>query len=246
MSADQLSPVSGLLAIGFGVLSFMSPCCLPLLPAYLGMIAGSASVASEESDTWLLWWNGVSFVTGLSIVFALLGAGASALGGLLAESRPLVVQIGAVLTVIFGLQMLGVLRLESLARTYLRVHLPPLAGRRGALGAFVIGAAFGIGWTPCIGMFLGSLLALAAQEETVAQGSALLLLYGIGLGGPFVLAGLAADRGLRWARCMRRHLGTIERVGGLVLVVMGVLLFTGQLTAINAWAIRTFGQGLVL
>ena len=114
------------------------------------------------------------------------------------------------------------------------------------MGAATVGAVFGIGWTPCIGLFLGSLLTLAAQEDTVVQGTILLLFYGFGLGVPFLLAGLAADRALGWAKGLRTHLGLIERAGGVILVAMGVLLFTGQLTMINVWAIRTFGLGLAL
>src|SRR5712692_349450 len=221
--------------------------CPPLLPAYLGMIAGSAGTSNgPDRHRWGLVWTGLGFVAGLSLVFALLGATASALGALLLQQRVLLMQVGGVLIVLFGLQMIGVLRLGWLARTYFRIDPTRLAGRGGVAGAFVVGAAFGIGWTPCIGLFLGSLLTLAAQQETVAEGTLLLLFYGFGLGVPFLLAGLAADRALRWGRGLRTHLGLIERAGGVVLVAMGILLFTGQLTLINIWAIRTFGLGLAL
>jgi cytochrome c-type biogenesis protein len=235
--------VTPLLALGFGLLSFVSPCCLPLLPAYVGVIAGSASATDRSAGRLRLWWNGLAFVLGLSIVFALLGATATALGNLLLLERPLLMQAGGVLVVIFGLQMLGVLRLGWLARE-LRLDPGRFASQRGPLGAFLIGATFSLGWTPCIGLFLGSLLTLAAQEQTVIQGALLLVFYGFGLGVPFLLAGVLADRMLDWSRALRAHLGMIERAGGVVLVGMGVLLFTGQLTAINIWAIRTFGLGL--
>jgi cytochrome c-type biogenesis protein len=247
MTVNEVSFFTPLLAILFGLLSFASPCCLPLLPAYLGMIAGSTgttTTAGVRRDA--LLWNGLGFVAGLSLVFALLGASASALGVLLLQSRLLLMQVGGVLIVLFGLQMLGVLRLGWLARTYLHVDPARVAGRGGFMGAATVGAVFGIGWTPCIGLFLGSLLTLAAQEDTVVQGTILLLFYGFGLGVPFLLAGLAADRALGWAKGLRTHLGLIERAGGVILVAMGVLLFTGQLTMINVWAIRTFGLGLAL
>lgn len=246
MNGTEISLVTPLLAVGFGLLSFVSPCCLPLLPAYLGMIAGSAGSTAVAGRRWALLQNGLGFVLGLSLVFALLGASASILGSLLLEKRVLLMQIGGVLIVLFGLQMLGLLRLSWLARTYLRIDPAPFAGRGGVAGAFAVGAAFGIGWTPCIGLFLGSLLTIAAQEDTVAQGTLLLLFYGFGLGIPFLLAGLAADRALGWARGVREHMGLIERAGGALLVVMGILLFTGELTLINIWAIRTFGLGLAL
>ena len=176
MHTGEFSLITPLLALGFGLLSFLSPCCLPLLPAYLGMIAGSAGSVRERKGRGTLLWNGLAFVAGLSLVFAVLGASASALGLLMLEQRLLV----------------------------------------------------------------------ASQEQTVAEGTLLLLFYGFGLGIPFVVAGLAADRALHWSRGARKHLGLIERAGGVVLVAMGVLLFTGQLTLINIWAIRTFGLGLAL
>ncbi len=246
MNGTELSLFTPLLALGFGLLSFVSPCCLPLLPAYVGMIAGSASSVGVAGHRWGLLRNGLGFVGGLSLVFALLGASASALGVVLLQERVLLMQVGGVLIVLFGLQMLGILRLGWLARTYLRADPAQFRGRGGPAGAFVMGAAFGIGWTPCIGLFLGSLLTLAAQTDTVAQGTLLLAFYGLGLGVPFLLAGLAADHALQWARGLRTHLGMIERAGGALLIVMGVLLFTGQLTLINIWAIRTFGLGLAL
>lgn len=246
MNPGEISLFTPLLAIGFGMLSFLSPCCLPLLPAYLGMIAGSAGTVRDGVSRWGLLWNGLAFVAELSIVFAILGASASALGLLLLQQRLLLMQVGGVVIVLFGLQMLGILRFGWLARTYLHVEPQRLAPRGGMAGAFVVGAAFSIGWTLCIGLFLGSLLTLAAQQETVAARTLLLLLYGLGLGIPFVAAGLAADRALRWSRGLRRQLGLIERAGGVILVAMGILLFTGELTLINVWAIRTFGLGLTL
>jgi len=158
----EVSLLSPILALGFGLLSFVSPCCLPLLPAYLEMIAGSATDTSVGARRWHLLWNGLAFVTGLSVVFALLGASASALGGALLMNRPILMQIGGILVVIFGLQMLGVLRLGWLARELRIVDPARFAAHRGPAGAFLIGATFSIGWTPCIGLFLGSLLTMAA------------------------------------------------------------------------------------
>lgn len=246
MNSGEISLLTPLLAIGFGLLSFLSPCCLPLLPAYLGMFAGSAGTVRDDASRWGLLANGLAFVAGLSIVFAILGASASALGLVLLQQRQILMQLGGVLVVLFGLQMIGILRLGWLARTYLHVEPERLASPGGVASAFVVGAAFSIGWTPCIGLFLGSLLTLAAQAQTVAAGTLLLLFYGVGLGIPFVAAGLAADRALRWSRRLRRQLGLIERAGGVILVAMGILLFTGELTQINVWAIRTFGLGLAL
>jgi len=245
MTVNEISIATPLLAILFGLLSFASPCCLPLLPAYLGLLAGSSGrVAGADVRRRILFRNGLAFVAGLSLIFALLGASASAAGVLLLRSRPLLIDVGGLVVVLFGLQMVGVLRLGWLARSYFPLDTSRLANHGGFAAAALVGAAFGLGWTPCIGLFLGSLLTLAAQQDTVVQGTTLLLLYGLGLGVPFLLAGLSADRALVWARGLRPHLGLIERAGGVVLVAMGVLLFTGQLTLINLWAIRTFGLGL--
>jgi cytochrome c-type biogenesis protein len=247
MTVNEISFFTPLLAVVFGLLSFASPCCLPLLPAYLGMIAGSSgTVGAAGVRRRTLVWNGLGFVAGLSLVFALLGASASALGFVLLQSRPLLMEVGGLVIVVFGLQMLGVLRLAWLARTYFHRDPSRFATRGGVAAAALVGAAFGIGWTPCIGLFLGSLLTLAAQQDTVVQGTILLLFYGFGLGVPFLLAGLAADHALGWARGLRAHLGLLERAGGAILVGMGTLLFTGQLTLLTSWAIRTFGLGLAL
>lgn len=247
LETGEISPVTAALAVGFGLLSFVSPCCLPLLPAYLGLIAGSAGTAPETARRRRLFRNALAFVAGLALLFALLGATATLIGSVLLQEQRLLMQIGGVLIVIFGLQMVGILRLGWLARSYLRVEPARFGGVSGRApgpgAAFLMGAAFGVGWTPCIGLFLGSLLTLAASQETVGQGTLLLFLYGLGLGIPFVVAGLAADRALSLSRRLRPHLATVERAGGAVLVTMGVLLFTGQLTLINIWAIRTFGLG---
>jgi cytochrome c-type biogenesis protein len=247
MTVNEISFFTPLLAVVFGLLSFASPCCLPLLPAYLGLLAGSSTTAGAAGvGRRRLLRNGLGFVAGLSLVFALLGATASTLGLLLLHGRPLLMEAGGLLIVVFGLHMLGALRLGWLARTYLHAEPGRFAGRGGCAAAVLMGAAFGIGWTPCIGLFLGSLLTLAAQQDTVVQGTLLLLCYSFGLGVPFLLAGLAADHALGWARGLRGHLGLLERAGGVILVGMGLLLFTGQLTLLTSWAIRTFGLGLAL
>src|SRR5260370_4999835 len=135
------------------------------------MIAGSDGSAREGDARWPLLWNGLAFVAGLSLVFAVLGASASALGLLMLEQRLLLIQLGGVLIVLFGLQMLGVLRLGWLARTYLHVDADRFSARGGLAGAFLVGAAFRIGWAPCIGLFLGSLFALAAPSQSDAEGT---------------------------------------------------------------------------
>ncbi len=167
------------------------------------------------------------------------------LGQTLLQNLPVLWKIGGVLVVLFGLQMLGILQIPFLARTFRVAEVTPNI-QRSHLGAFGMGAAFGAGWTPCIGPFLGGLLALASSQDTVGAGTALLLVYAIGLGVPFLLAGLAVDRSLGLMRRLRPHMLTVERVSGVMLVGMGVLLFTERLTLVTAWLTRVFGTGLAI
>jgi cytochrome c-type biogenesis protein len=244
----DLSPVLFVTALAAGMVSFASPCVLPLVPAYLGFITGRSAEELHAADgraRLRIATQGLAFVGGLALIFALLGASASVLGQTLLQNLPILWKVGGVLVVIFGLQMLGILKIPTLARTVRVVEATPNV-QRSHLGAFMMGAAFGAGWTPCVGPFLASLLALASSQETVAAGTLLLLVYAIGLGVPFLLAGLAVDRSLRVMRTLRPHLPTVERVSGVLLVGMGVLLFTERLTLITAWLTRVFGTGLAI
>jgi cytochrome c-type biogenesis protein len=235
-------------ALAAGMVSFASPCVLPLVPAYLGFITGRSA---EELQTArgrarvTIVTQGIAFVLGLAVIFALLGASASVLGHTLLENQERLYQIGGVVVVIFGLQMLGITRIPLLARTVRISDVTPNV-QRSHLGAFALGFAFGAGWTPCVGPFLTGLLALASQQETVGAGVLLLLLYALGLGVPFLLAGLAVDRSLSVMRGVRPHMLAIERVSGALLIGMGVLLFTQQLTRITSLLTRVFGNGLAL
>jgi cytochrome c-type biogenesis protein len=243
-----LNPVLFVTALAAGLVSFASPCVLPLVPAYLGFITGRSveqlQVARGRAQV-AAFTQGLAFVLGLAIIFALLGASASVLGQTLLQNRPLLFQAGGVVVVIFGLQMLGVLRIPWLYRTARLVELKPNTGG-SHVGALVMGIAFGAGWTPCVGPFLGTLLAVASSQETVAAGVALLLVYALGLGIPFLLAALIVDRSLRVMRMVRPHMLGLERLSGVLLVGMGILLFTDQMTRITSMLTNTFGNGLAL
>jgi cytochrome c-type biogenesis protein len=189
--------------------------------------------------------QGIAFVLGLAIIFALLGASASVLGRTLLQNQERLYQVGGVIVVIFGLQMLGITRIPWLSRTARIADVTPNV-QRTHLGAFAMGLAFGAGWTPCVGPFLAGLLGLASQQDTVGAGVLLLLVYALGLGIPFLLAGLAVDRSLSVMRNIRPHMLTIERFSGVLLIGMGVLLFTEQLTRITSLLTRVFGNGLAL
>jgi cytochrome c-type biogenesis protein len=243
-----LTPLLFVTALAAGMVSFASPCVLPLVPAYLGFITG---LSAEELQTAqgkarvTIVTQGLAFVLGLAVIFALLGASASILGQVLLQNQERLYQIGGVLVVIFGLQMLGITRIPLLARTVRVAEITPNAQRSHA-GAFVMGLAFGAGWTPCVGPFLAGLLGLASQQETVGAGVLLLLIYALGLGIPFLLAGVAVDRSLSVLRGVRPHMLTIERLSGVLLIGMGILLFTQQLTRITSLLTRVFGNGLAL
>jgi len=242
-----LSPILFVTALAAGMVSFASPCVLPLVPAYLGFITGRSAVELQGAHgraRLTIAGQGLSFVLGLAVIFALLGASATLLGQTLLQHLPLLWKVGGVVVVIFGLQMLGVLRIPLLYRTA-RVEMAPNT-RRGYAGAFLLGLAFGAGWTPCVGPVLAGLLALASSQQTVGEGLALLLVYAFGLGLPFLLAGLAVDRSLRVMRAMRPHLLSIERASGVLLIGMGVLLFTERMTLLTAWMTRVFGNGLAM
>jgi cytochrome c-type biogenesis protein len=243
-----LSPLLVVSALAAGMVSFASPCVLPLVPAYLGFITGRSAEdlkAARGNARVTIVTQGVAFVLGMALIFALLGASASVLGQALLRNLPVLWKVGGVLVVIFGLQMLGVLRIPWLYRTA-RVSEPRPNTEGRHAGAFLMGVAFGAGWTPCVGPFLASLLTLASSQETVTDGVLLLLVYALGLGIPFLLAGIAVDRSLAVMRGIRPHMLTIERVSGVLLIGMGLLLFTEQLTRITSMLTRVFGNGLAV
>src|SRR5438105_1760262 len=247
-AATPLDPLLFVTAIGAGMISFVSPCVLPLVPAYLGFITGRSAdelQGARGQARVMILTQGLAFVLGLAVIFALLGASASILGQMLLQNQERLYQVGGVIVVVFGLQMLGITRISLLARTARVAEVTPNV-QRSHLGAFAMGLAFGAGWTPCVGPFLAGLLGLASQQQTVGAGVLLLLIYALGLGVPFLLAGLAVNRSLNVMRGIRPHMLAIERVSGALLIGMGILLFTQQLTRITSLLTRVFGNGLAL
>jgi cytochrome c-type biogenesis protein len=245
---SSISPVLFVTALAAGMVSFASPCVLPLVPAYIGFITGRSAEELQGAQGRArvrILTQGVAFVLGMALIFALLGASASVLGQTLLQNQERLYQIGGVLVVIFGLQMLGITRIPLLARTVRVTDVSPNV-QRSHLGAFAMGLAFGAGWTPCVGPFLAGLLGLASQQQTVGAGVLLLLVYALGLGIPFLLAGLAVNRSLTVMRSVRPHMLAIERFSGVLLIGMGLLLFTEQMTRITSLLTRVFGNGFAL
>ncbi len=225
-----------------GIVSFLSPCVLPIVPSYVTFITGMTldeltvrGTAAARRRTAL---HALLFVLGFSFVFVTLGATATAFGAVLQRSLPLIQQIGGALITLFGLYLVGVLRLPALMRER-RVHLANKPA--GLMGSLVVGVAFGAGWTPCVGPVLASILLYAGTSATMTKGTLLLAAYALGLGIPF----FAAAVGLNWyvagARHLTRWLRPVEIVAGVLLVAVGVLLFTGRFTALSAY-LAGFGQ----
>ena len=232
-------------ALAAGLLSFVSPCCLPLVPAYLSYITGvsvdqfaSDKIAGQRRQIML---SALAFVIGLALIFTILGASATVIGGILLEYQDIVSKIAGVLIIVFGLQVLGILHI-ALFDQEKRLNF---SKRRapGFLGAMLMGSAFGVGWTPCVGPFLGSILLLASQSTTVATGMALLFLYALGLGVPFLLAGLLIGQLMPVLARLKRHMRLLTYASGGLLIAMGMLVMTNQMSILSGYLIRAFGTG---
>jgi cytochrome c-type biogenesis protein len=220
-------------AIAFvaGLLSFLSPCVLPLIPSYVGFLTGLTLEELELRRGSALIHAGW-FVAGFSLVFVALGTTASALGAVLLHSQVWIGRIGGVIVLLFGLYLLGVLRPAFL----LRERKVQLARKPvGYLGSAVVGITFGAAWTPCIGPILGAILTLAAAASSVGQGTALLAAYSLGLAIPFLVTALALDRFLVWFQRFRPYIVWVDRIAGALLILLGVLLVTDRFTLLSSW-----------
>lgn len=228
---------------GAGVLSFLSPCVLPLVPPYLTYMSGATfeQVRADGAVHGAVWRRSVLtslfFVLGFSIIFILLGATATAFGQLFRQALPILTPLAGVLIILMGLHFLGVFRIGLLDRQVR--HTGP-GSASGPLGGFLLGLAFAIGWTPCIGPVLAAVLSVAATQQTAAQGAGLLAVYSAGLGVPFILAGLAIGPFLSFFDSFKRHLGLVEKIMGGLLVLTGFLFLTGQFTRLSYWFLETF------
>jgi cytochrome c-type biogenesis protein len=222
------SSVGFLVAFTAGLLSFLSPCVLPLIPSYVTFITGlSLDDATQARRAALV--HALLFVFGFSLIFVALGAGATALGRLLIAYRDVITKVGGVLIIVFGLYLLGVFNVTLFARER-RVHLADKPA--GYLGTVLVGIAFGAGWTPCIGPILGAILTYNMSNTDLGHGTALLGAYSLGLAIPFVLAAVALQRFVGFFARIRSKLLLLSRVSGALLIVVGVLMLTNQFTRI--------------
>jgi len=236
------SSVSLFAAFGAGVLSFLSPCVLPIVPGYLSFISGSnvSQYRTAEAPRDLLRRVAITslfFVLGFSSVFVTLGAAATLVGYYLQQYKRGLAMIGGALIIVLGLHTAGVFRIPWLLyEKRAEVRSKPL----GLLGAYIVGLAFAFGWTPCIGPILGAILVYASQQDTVAQGVLLLTAYSLGLGIPFVASGLAINGFFAASSRVKRHMRMVEAASGILLVAVGLLLVTDRLTVLAIYFSKLF------
>jgi cytochrome c-type biogenesis protein len=243
----MVGDLSILVAFGGGLFSFLSPCVLPLFPSYLSFITGMSvdqlqSAAGEgRGRRWILG-HSLAFVAGFSMVFIGMGASFSALGHLLFDYREWIRLAGGLLIIAFGLYVAGVIRPGFLGR-YQQLQLRSKPA--GLVGSWVVGVTFAIGWTPCVGPILGSILSLAGTAETVSTGVALLSAYSAGLALPFVLSSVALGAFLATFHRFRPWIPVVERAAGALLVVVGVLVATNYFIVLNSYALSLTPQWLL-
>ncbi|MDE0923120.1 cytochrome c biogenesis CcdA family protein [Aurantimonas coralicida] len=225
-----------------GLLSFVSPCVLPIVPPYLAYLAGLSFDQVRERGTEpavarQIMLASLAFVAGFTTVFVALGATASLVGQVIAQWFDVLSVVAGIIIIVMGLHFLGVFRLSLLYREA-RVNVAQKPA--GPLGAYVIGLAFAFGWTPCVGPVLAAILFVAGSQDTALRGAGLLATYSIGIGVPFLLAAAFATRFLAFAARMRRHMATVEKIMGGALVFTGILFVTGQMATISYWLLETF------
>lgn len=223
-------PIAAFLA---GLVSFLSPCVLPLVPGYVSLISGAGveELKSQESQLFRrVMVNSIGFILGFSIVFVTLGAISTEVGQLLARYKSLLSEIAGVVIILFGLHLTGIFKIKAL---YMDARLHSVKGSSTPWGAFVIGFAFAFGWTPCVGPILAVILGFAAAQDSVFKGIVLLAVYSLGLAVPFLLTSLGIGRFLKFYSRFRQHMHALEIASGVLLIFLGILLVMGRFTLIS-------------
>ena len=218
-----------------GILSFLSPCVLPLVPGYVSLISGATVEDLQSNDRRMLgtvMLHSLTFILGFSVVFIALGAVATGVGQFANQYHNLLAKLAGIIVIIFGLHLTGLLKIKAL---YADKRLHDVKGGSSAWGSFAVGFAFAFGWTPCIGPILATILVFAGAQETVFKGVLLLAIYSLGLAVPFLLTSLGVDRFLGFYSRFRRHLHTVEVISGVLLIVVGVLIFMNNLKLLSGY-----------
>jgi cytochrome c-type biogenesis protein len=223
---DTSASIGLAIAFSAGLLSFLSPCVLPLVPSYVTFITG-LTVEDVSKSRRLAVTHALLFIVGFTLIFMLLGAGATTLGFVVKSNRAWLARVGGVLIIVFGLYLLGVLNIGAFGRER-RVHLADKP--MGYLGSVLVGIAFGAGWSPCIGPILGAILTYTASEADLRRGLMLLFTYSMGLAVPFIVAAFAVDWFLRAFQKFKRYLGYVQKVAGVLLIAVGLLMVTNYFT----------------
>ncbi len=225
-------PLAAFLA---GLISFLSPCVLPLVPGYVSLISGAGVEELKVQDSQLLrrvMLQSVLFILGFSVVFITLGALSTSVGQLLTRYKSTLAEVAGVVIILFGLHLTGIFRINAL---YADKRLHRVKGGSSPWGAFVIGFAFAFGWTPCVGPILAVILTFAAEQETVLKGVGLLAIYSLGLAVPFLLTSLGIERFLVFYKRFQKHMHVLEVASGALLIVLGVLLVMGRFSVISGY-----------
>ena len=226
------------IAFGAGVASFFAPCIVPLLPAYIGYVAGVSAkdlkVSGYKHYFKKILLSSLFYVLGFSIVFIVLGIAAAGLGVFLRRHSEVVQRIGGLIILVFGLEFAGIINIPFLAYEK-RLKLPSWANGLGYLRAFLVGVIFATAWAPCVGAVLGSILTLAAVSGTVAKGASYLLVYSLGISIPFILVSLTIASATKYTLFLTRYVGTVSKIAGILLAALGILLLTDTYKYLYSW-----------
>jgi cytochrome c-type biogenesis protein len=225
-------PIAAFLA---GLVSFLSPCVLPLVPGYVSLISGAGVEELKSAQSQLMrrvMINSVGFILGFSVVFVTLGAISTGIGQLAAQYKHTLSIVAGVVVIIFGLHLTGIFQIKWLLQD---ARLHNVKGSSTPIGAFVIGFAFAFGWTPCLGPILSAILFIASQEDKVMRGILLLAVYSLGLAVPFLMTSLLMERFLKFYSRFRSHMHALEVASGGLMIALGILLVIGRFTLISSW-----------
>ena len=229
----SLDNISFILAFSAGLLSFLSPCVLPLVPAYVSYLTGSAVAEINNNKAKLnLLYKSIGFIIGFTIIFIIMGASISSLGKLFADNQGIFRKVGGILIIIFVLHTTGLFKIKML---YSEKRLLPFGENKKNISSVFIGMAFATGWTPCIGPILSSILIYAGSMETIGKGISLLLIYSLGLAIPFILTALAIGNFSKYFRKFSKYLPVVSAISGILMIIMGILVFTNKLAILSRY-----------